>query len=108
MSLVNNLLDELKESAKKELSLDPFSFPQDTPLCEDQSVEPVAATFVRGMLVHIYKIKQSNQPECFISSSHGDGGAVIAYGGPWSDLNAAEASFGKCPEGWTVYKGSCE
>jgi hypothetical protein len=100
---VEQLLDELKEASKMDRSVDAFSFPEDTSPDEDQQVEPVSSTFTAGQLVNIYRVTDGNHFAQYIFSTHGDGGCVCGYGGPYTSVEAIQMLFDPVEEGWTDY-----
>ena len=100
---VNALLEELKDLRESDLSFDPYDFPVNTCVEDIQSIEVVCSTFKSNLMTHIYKANDGDLPDRFLYSSHGDGGVVISYGGPFNSLSAAKRKIGRVPEGWTTY-----
>lgn len=103
MTFVKQLLDELKAASKTERSVDAFSFPEDTSPDEDQQVEPVSSTFTEGRMVNIYRVIDGSHSAQYIFSTHGDGGSVCGYGGPYKSIEAIQKLFDPVEEGWTDY-----
>ena len=99
MRLVEALLAELLELSEKGTSFASTEFPVDTGLGDGDSVEWVASTFADELMHNIYHVSDENGDD-YISSSHGDGGVVVFYDGPWATLQEAEAAFGDVVEGW--------
>lgn len=103
MPFINQLLDELGAASKSERSVDAFSFPENTLCDEDQKVEPVSSTFTGGQLVNIYRVVDGSHSVQFIFSTHGEGGVVCGYGGPYPSLEAVQKLFDPVEECWTDY-----
>lgn len=96
-------MDELETASKTERSIDALSFPEDTSPDEDQKVEPVFSTFTEGQLVNIYRVIDGNHATQYIFSTHGDGGSVCGYGGPYTSIEAIQELFDPVTESWTGY-----
>jgi hypothetical protein len=103
MSFAKRLISELSDASNNDRSLDPFDFPEETSLEDNQRVEPICSTYTNGNMVNIYKVEDGVNSIFFIYSIHGDGGTVLDFGGPFASLDAAKGKFGKVKEGWTFF-----
>ena len=100
MSLVDDLLDELRSYERSSRNSD--GFPQDTFLEEGSSVDLVSQTYFNNTMFNIFCVSQTGVDDVFIAIYQGDGGVVSGCGGPWGSLNEAESAIAEePPEGWT-------
>ena len=54
-------------------------------------------------MVNIYRVTDGINPDQYIYSTHGNGGAVSRCDGPYVSLEAARKEFDPVEEGWTDY-----
>jgi len=101
MSLQGRLLKELSSHIENEYDFGGTDFPVYTLLEDGEKVVWVSSSFINGFLENIYRVAGKGEPTVYISSSHSDGGVVVAAGGPWKFLGTAKKAFGYAEEGWT-------
>lgn len=103
MSFAKRLISELSDASNKDRSLDPFLFPEETSLEDNQRVEPICSTYTNQNMVNVYKVEDGTNSIFYIYSIHDDGGIVLGFGGPFASIDAAKSKFGEVEEGWTFF-----
>lgn len=102
MNLSKLVINELAAALASERTFDPFSFPENIALKDEQRVEPLLSTFSAGVLVHVYQVCDGENKR-YLYSAHGDGGVLCDFGGPFVSLEDAKEHFANVDEGWTEY-----
>ena len=95
------LLEALHEARRDEEEMSGDEVPDVIELEDGESVEWVASTYANERLINLFVCRAAGEPATVLATEHGDRGVVQSAGGPWGSVEAAKASYGRVPEGWS-------
>ena len=95
------LLEALHEARRDEEEMSGDEVPDVIELEDGESVEWVASTYANERLINLFVCRAEGEPATVLATEHGDRGVVQSVDGPWGSVEAAKASYGRVPEGWS-------
>ena len=95
------LLEALHEACRSGEAMSGDEVPDLIELEEGEEVEWVASTYAHEQLINLFVCRAAGKPDTVLATEHGDRGVVQSMDGPWGSVEAAKASYGRVPEGWS-------
>ena len=95
------LLEALCEAMRGNEAMSGDDVPDVIELEDGEEVEWVASTYAHEQLINLFVCRAAGEPETLLATEHGDRGVLQSVDGPWGSVEAAKASYGPVPEGWS-------